>query len=334
MRRVTRIALRAALAVTLLALVFRFIPLTGVAAALGNTEPGYLLLGIGLQFVMRVVATVRMRVITADQGMSLGHVALFRILLATQFYSQLLPGSIVGGGATWLKCVQSGASTDAALAAVILHRGISTMVAIGVGSAAWLLRRGEMTPPAIAVSLAILIALCALAVVRVPVRMESVSIRTGRVRRWLHRVLRRLLRFHHIPVRGKLVVIFDSFVYETVAAMAFWSFAAALSIELHPLDAVWIRVALQLVLMAPVTIAGLGVREASLVGLGSLVGVGASDGVAWSLLVLAGTQVVAIAGGLIEAHATAGIASRRLVTRRAPDAGPDLASGREGGHTR
>jgi hypothetical protein len=49
-----------------------------------------------------------------------------------------------------------------------------------------------------------------------------------------------------------------------------------------------------------VSIAGLGVREASLVGLGALVGIQAVDAMAWSFTILAGTLGVALAGGILE----------------------------------
>jgi len=322
LRRAPRIALSILLAIAVLAAVFRFVPLDGVGEVLRDTRPGYFVLGITLQFVMRAVATIRMRVITADQGMSLGHRALFRILLVSQFYSQVVPGPMVGGSATWLKYVQSGASSDAAVAGILLHRTLATLVAIGVGAAAWVIHVQGMTPLAVAGALAIITASFAPAFVRVPHGMAPESTSSWRVRRWLHRVVGRLLQFQHVPIRGKLIVLLGSLVFEAIAAMSFWSYASALSIPVDPLDVVWIRIALQLALMAPLTIAGLGVREASLVGLGSLVGVAAPACVAWSLLVFCGVQVVAAVGGLIEAHAMAGRAHRRMVARASSDRDP------------
>jgi hypothetical protein len=56
-------------------------------------------------------------------------------------------------------------------------------------------------------------------------------------------------------------------------------------------------------LLLPITLAGIGIREVSLVGFGALVGIPSTVAIAWSFVILAGTIVVAALGGLIEANA-------------------------------
>jgi hypothetical protein len=84
-----------------------------------------------------------------------------------------------------------------------------------------------------------------------------------------------------------------------VAAM--WAFARAVGAHVDFVSVMWMRGLLQTALLLPLSIAGLGVREVSLVGLGALVGVPAPAAVAWSLAILAGSVLVALAGGLLEA---------------------------------
>jgi glycosyltransferase 2 family protein len=86
-------------------------------------------------------------------------------------------------------------------------------------------------------------------------------------------------------------------------------------LELEFLAVLWIRAGLQLVLMLPLSVAGLGLREAGLVGLGGLVGVPAATAMAWSLTIFFGSLLVAAAGGLIESR---GVADRVLQARSAP----------------
>jgi uncharacterized membrane protein YbhN (UPF0104 family) len=137
-----RLTLRIILAGAVLALLFRFVPVAEVGAVLGGVAPGYLALGVLLQFVARAVATPRMHVIATNQGIAISHWQLFRILLITQYYALMLPGILATGGATWLKYVQAGASKTAAVAAVMLNRGIGTLVMVAAGAIAWLLSRG------------------------------------------------------------------------------------------------------------------------------------------------------------------------------------------------
>lgn len=69
---------------------------------------------------------------------------------------------------------------------------------------------------------------------------------------------------------------------------------------------------LQISLLLPMTIAGLGVREASLIAFCAAVGIPSDGAVAWSLTILAGTLCVALAGGVLEFLPT----SRRGATPR------------------
>jgi hypothetical protein len=58
----------------------------------------------------------------------------------------------------------------------------------------------------------------------------------------------------------------------------------------------------QLAAQLPISIAGLGVREGTLVGVLPLYGVNPSAAVAFSFLLLARTIVLGIGGGLLEAR--------------------------------
>jgi hypothetical protein len=323
MRRTARIALKFAFAGVALSLVFYFVPVTDVGSRLRAAAPEFLLLGVCLQFLLRAIATLRLHVITADQGIALNHFALFRILLATQFYALLLPGTLAGGGATWMKYVQAGANANAAAAAVVLNRGVGTLITIVVGASAWWFDRDDVQPAAVAgvigVGAALLYATFFLRFPKWPAAVES-----GTASRRVRELVNRLLQFQRVSLRGKTTVIVSSLIHELAATGATWSFAAAVGIAPEFLTVLWLRAALQIVLMLPLSIGGLGIREASLVGLGALVGVPPATAVAWSLLIFLGGLVVAAAGGLIEANAAARSVSayeHGKPAQRAKDAG-------------
>jgi glycosyltransferase 2 family protein len=300
-----RLTLRIILAGAVLVLLFRFVPLAEVGAVLGEVAPGYLALGVLLQFLMRAVATPRMHVIATGQGIAISHWQLFRILLITQYYALMLPGVLATGGATWLKYVQAGAAKTAAVAAVMLNRGIGTLVMVAAGAIAWLLTRGP-GHSAMTVLLAAFIAALLLVAIfgRGPVVLHAPdSARGASWLRWVRGLGQRLLQFQQISTQGKLVVLGSSLAHELVGALTLWCFALAVGLSLDLLTIVWMRAALQVALMAPVHVAGLGVREASLAGLGALVGVAPAVAVAWALVIFAGSLVVSAAGGLLEADA-------------------------------
>jgi len=311
-----QLALKLVLASALLGLLFHFVPMDEVGTAISAVSPGILVVAVLLQFLMRVVATPRMHVITSNQDMTLGYIQLFRIQLISQYYALMLPGTLAAGGATWLKYVQAGAGMSAAIAAVTLNRGIGTLVMLVTGGIAWLMDRGHVNSS----GMAVLVMLCAALMLAAIFGRVSWTPSGGDVSRtspwlgWLRGFLNRLLLFQRVSPTGKLVVLASSLAHEFVGALTIWCFALAVGLSLDLRTVFWMRAALQVVLMAPMHIAGLGVREASLVGLGALVGVPPAMALAWSLVIFAGSLVVSAVGGLLEANA----AVRYLAPRKAP----------------
>jgi glycosyltransferase 2 family protein len=320
MHQLIKLGVRLGVAIGVLALLFRFVPVAAVVEPLADLHPIYLLAGLLLQYVLRAVATVRMKVIADNQGFRLTHGVLFRVLLASHFYSMLLPGPIAGGGATWVKYVQHGASQDAAVMAILINRGVAMLVMVVVGAAALFLDlRAAQTWSTVAAGL-VAVALLALAnagwLSRLPVAAPAGA---SRPRRVVHGLAERALLFSRIPPGGKALVLVASLVHEVIGAGVMWCFAAAAGLELSFLTVLWIRAALQLVLTLPLSLGGLGIREAGLVGLGALVDVPAAGAVAWSLTIFLGSLVVAATGGLLEAG---GLSGRLLRIGRGPDPEP------------
>lgn len=316
MHSILRFVVRIAIAAALLGLLFSFVPVRTVADALVHLSVGWLAVGLLLQFALRAVAAVRMKVIADSQGVGLSYAALWRIHLATQFYATLLPGPVAGGGATWVKYVQHGATHGAAAAMIVLNRGIAFVAMIAMGLAAWVVAewpaQGWIAAAAIGAALAAAPVLLdakrgapAPAGAGAAPDSDAAAAPSARSRavRMARGLLRRLLLLRTIPRGGKFVVLISSVVYEAIGAAVLWCFARAVGIELSVVTVLWMRAALQVVLLLlPIAPAGLGLREAGLVGLGALVDVPAAAALAWSLTIFFGTLVVAAAGGLVEAR--------------------------------
>ena len=112
------------------------VPVHEIVDVLANASGLLVVAGLALQFANRGLATIPLRIITANQGIDLGRGTLFRILLAVQFYALVLPGALAGGGATWLKYLQFGAGKGAAAASVIINRGVGLLVLVPISSLA------------------------------------------------------------------------------------------------------------------------------------------------------------------------------------------------------
>lgn len=301
MHPLIRVGIRLGVAVAVLVLLFRFVPFAAVADALTDLHMGWVVAGVLLQYVLRVVGAMRMKPITSSQSIDLDHWTLFRILLAAQFYSMLLPGPLAGGGATWLKYVQHGASRQGAAVAIVLNRAIGMVVMITLGAAALL---ADPRGPYAGVAAAVLIAgLAVLVAANLPWASKPAApspAGRSRVRRAVSSFRERLLLFGRMRARDKVVVVVGSAAFEIVGAAVMWCFARAGGLDVSLLTVVWIRAALQIVLVLPITVAGLGVREVGLVGVGALIGIPAAAAVTWSLTIFFGALIVAASGGLLE----------------------------------
>jgi len=306
-------------AIISLAVLFQFVPVSDIADVISNANVLWFMVGLVLQFLARAAATFQMRVIAANQGVSLSLLQLYRLLLATQFYSLMLPGPLAGGGVAWAKYVQHGANKGAAAAVVMLNRTIGFGMMTVVGACAWIIDRHSDRPMLVASTIFLAILGAAIAILLPPRKTGAVpspfdeTHTTSRLSRfWC-----RLFLFRLISRSGKLIVLAGALMNAMLTAAVILSFALAVNVELTLSSALWIRAALQVMLLLPITLAGIGVREVSLVGLGALVGIPSTAAIAWSFTILAGTIVVAAVGGLIEANA----ATRKVegyIQRRRP----------------
>jgi uncharacterized protein (TIRG00374 family) len=296
--------LKIVFAVISLTVLFQFIPLLSIVAVISKANPLWFGVGVLLQILVRAVTTLQMRVIAANQGVSLGHRQLFRILLVTHFYSLILPGPLAGGGVAWLKYVQHGAGKGAAAAIVVLNRAVGLGVLIVLGACAWTVDRysDRLLLVVITISFSILAAGITILLPPNKSRVTEYQLDEPRKKKRFDRFLYRLALFLRIPRAGKATILTGALMSSLLSAAAILSFAFAVNAELTFFSALWMLAALQIVLLLPITLAGIGIRDVSLVGLGALVGIPPEVAVAWSFVILSGSIVVAVLGGLTEAN--------------------------------
>jgi uncharacterized membrane protein YbhN (UPF0104 family) len=106
--------------------------------------------------------------------------------------------------------------------------------------------------------------------------------------------------FHVIKKRVIMVIIGYSLVSHVLGIIIFYLLAIAIRIDIPFFVLGWIRSLVVIIQMVPVSIAGLGVREISLVFLMRDYGTPAVQAVSLSLLVFSVTVVAGTVGGLIE----------------------------------
>lgn len=284
--------------------------LAEIWTVLAAARLGLVLVGIGLVLLGRVVAAVRMKILTDRQRMSLTVPQLFAISCIASFYGLALPGTLAGGAVRWHRLSRKGRTLVRSLAAILLDRLLDTVALVGCGLGFWFVGTRAGAHATFGWLLGALLAGLVLAthLLLHPRVMLAVW---GRLERlpmpaWLWGRLRQfqeaLRRYHALPGRVVRQLLLLSVARHLIGAAGLLAFAQALHLSLSWMHVGWIRSLMMIIAMLPISLAGFGVREAGAVFLLGLYEVPASAAVAWSLLSFTRTLVPAGLGALLEAY--------------------------------
>ena len=306
-RRVIQLAVTAGA----LAWLLHVVPFETVLRALRSARPDYVIAGLALQILMRVPAAMRMKAVADAGQLGLSLRMLLSTLFTTSFYGLLLPGGLAGGTATWLKYVQHGARGGAAIASIIVNRSLESLTLVVTGIAWWLI---DARLSGVAAVLCAIIAVTVLIGTHVLLfsRSHYLSLLVDRGVRWhwlSNNIVYRNVRVfsdHLAQLRGIstgkiFAMVALSLVQDLLGASALYCLGRSLNLDLGFFTVAWLRIAVQFVVLLPISFSGLGVRESTLVFLTAPFHVAAPAAVAWSFLIFAGTLVAATIGALIEA---------------------------------
>ncbi len=308
-----RLFIQCLITATVLGFLLRIVPFADIAGALNNADPRYVLLAFALQLVTRLPNAIRIKIIADALALRLSIKTILTTQLSTSFYGILLPGAIAGGAASWIKYVQRGVDASRALACIVVNRATEILTTVSVGLSFWVIDR-KLTglPDGLFLALAT-VALLSLYVLifgrahylasLVARGMRLASLKNNLLYGKLFAFSNDLARMRELR-RGSLVTMLAASVaQELLGIMAMFSFAQALNLELSFYAVAWMRTAVYLVVLLPLSVLGLGVREVTLVFLTAAYGIIAPRAIAWSFLIFSGTLVAALGGGLVEARA-------------------------------
>lgn len=289
----------------LYALVFYWVDAGAIARELARTRLDLMLASVALYVAGQAVSTLRWKVLLGPVGLSASYPRLLGFYFTGMFFNLFLP-TIVGGDA--VKAVLLARDTGAparATMSVFMERNLGLLALVVVAIAAarlappvellglslealtWLLAAGY---------LAANIALLSAAVYRLADRVIALT----PLRRLRQRAdsLYQAVRPYRSAPGPVLIAIALSFVHQGVVIAVVFLNAIALGLDV-PLSAVAVFVPLvSLAGMVPVSVNGLGVREALYILLFGRLGVPAEIAVSLALLYLAVTFLASLPGGL------------------------------------
>lgn len=265
------------------------------------------LLAIVISLVSLATNSVKWRLLLPD----LPWTALFKTNLIGQYYSTLLPGQLAGEVAKAYLLGRGKQQIERITASVIIDKVTGLLGAVFVVGIFGLALTSQALPKIWLIIFAS-IGLC-LAGLLASIRSDYFYSVISHGLDFLEQRFKFVLNFWSFL--RKLITAWRSYVNQPTILIAsiFWGvfyqvfsilmtlvLASHFGLSVAFIDWCWIWAVLSLVLLLPITIAGLGLREGTLVGILGLLGVLPAQALALSLSLFAVQIIIAMFGGLIE----------------------------------
>jgi uncharacterized membrane protein YbhN (UPF0104 family) len=293
-----RTALRLLVAIAVLGALFRWIPLREVLAVLRGADPSSVALAFAWVLALQAAVAFRLRVLAESQGLGLSTLAAFEINLATRFYGFFLPGgSFTGIAIRVFRLSRQPRDWAAAGVVMLADRTLATASLCAMGAIFWVAARPPHSTPWLVPMLAVAGGLGLLCIPFFSGRGASATRRLP-----LPISLRSALGRSRLSAADLLPVVAASVCAHLFGTAVYVCLSRALGLEIGFAAMGWVRAAVLLATLLPVSIAGLGVREGAAVLLLAPHGIGDAAALAFALLVFAVSEVaVSGLGGLVEA---------------------------------
>jgi uncharacterized membrane protein YbhN (UPF0104 family) len=297
------LALRAALSGSALAWIIHAIPLRSIGATLRQADLWLLLAGLGLSLLARLAAAERNFALSRALGLPISRSQTVTTLFISNFYSLLAPGPVLGGAVTVYRYRNHGASVSGSLAALLGSRALECAAFILGGGVGLLLDpRAESAPLRLHLLVATTLLLAGgAALLLCGWRLTRPSSGPGDgAPHWQHRLRDACRGAFEVLRHASMRALLPATLQILLGAAALGTFAAAIGAAVPLLSALWVSAVVYVVVLLPISISGLGVREVALIHCLAVLGIAANAAVAVSVLLFLDPLLNAVIGGLMQ----------------------------------
>ncbi len=301
--------LRVVIGLAVLAVLFYKVPITDVWDTITTARWSLVLGAAALALLMQWSTADRLRRLCNAHGHGWGTGQIFQINLATRFYGLFLPGGNFTGIAIRFYKLSGDHKHYLGTAVALFYDRIAATVSLcALGAVFWMLERPDGSWQAlVAILSALLVMVLALVILfdrspgPVVSKLRGMVGKLGGVR--LNTLRQAVRDSRQLSGRQTFLVYTLSVAAHLMGVAGWYLLSQSLGLELSLVSIGWIRSAMILATMIPISVAGLGLREgAALLLLTTYPGIENEDALAFSLLVFAVTTLlIGLAGGLIEA---------------------------------
>lgn len=307
-KRAVLVGFRFLIAFAILYFLFSRIPLSDVISTLASAKLSYLMFASILTILSYVIAAYRLKCFTSLQGISLTALQVFEINLATAFYGLFLPGgNLTGGAIRFYKLSVNDKKIAEAFTSLALDRITATIALCLVGIVFWIIHFPSDSEYIVISMAAILFIL----IISIVITMSSKTILQvskifdlntfSLIATSFRKFFDTIDRFRNYSSSAIAFILGISVISQILGVIVYYILALSLGIEISFFAMGWIRCAVLLVLMIPISISGVGLREVSLLFLLKPFGVQDDKALALSLVIFGVTTVwIGLIGGLLE----------------------------------
>ncbi len=307
MRKKLILIIKVFLTIALLLYIFSRIPLSQIINAISSTNIWLFILSILISIPVVLLSSYQTKYLTDIQNMSIAYHEVLKVELTTNFYSLFLPGFVYGGPIKWYKFSKYGKKSSAAVV-VVYNRYLEIFITLFLGiifSLATLVAGGVyyLVPiwlgALVLLLLAYILPLNDKIVIRVEKIVNSVPLpQTIKIK--IKSVFEAQKNFQKLKLKDHLEITGIMLAYHFISVVSFYVLAKSLNIKIDFFVIGWIRSAVMIATMIPISISGFGIREGVFIYLLKFFGVAPSLAVAFSFLSFAKNLFSPIAGGILE----------------------------------
>lgn len=324
-----RIALQLTFTIVVLVLLFNSINISDLSRFLSSIKILPLIFSLLVTFLMRFLWAYQISITQAPMDMHFSTYEIFRIQMIATFYSLVLPGDLLAGGVSWYKLSRPERKYIEAGALLVFFRlvQISCLILLGLIVA---LMDPQITSPEfrtlIIVGILSIIIMWILffsnQVMRIldfiVSKVNSDSSFLTNLYENVERILDTILKFRTLGINRLIFVFCVSLTAQFLGLVYFFLLARSVDIDLPFYVIGWISTFVTVIQMIPISIAGLGIREASYAVLLRDYGISPEQAISFSITIFVVFVIVGLIGGLFELSDI----YRNWQRRKKPDSDP------------
>ena len=314
-----KLAIRILVTFGLLAWVFSYIDYQTLCRTVRETRIGYLIVLWGISLAFLALRSFRMRLILKQQALDVGTLAIFKISAVTLLYGFVLPGFMSSGVKWYILKKATGKGTNILngmlynqLSELIIMSACALIVLIVTNPTSLLFPGAGRLWLLPAVCSIILLALVAVTLFLLNSRTSGyilsilsymMKVLPSKIRLKGRQALSEVVMLQGAGWRFHVRMALLTFITQVVGTIIVYMLAAkAANINILLTVLIWLPSIIFVLGRIPITIANLGVRELTLVGILAAYDVGRSSALLMSMIVFSSLVIKAIVGAGIMVH--------------------------------